>query len=209
MGALSAARDTLRMGNQPIPYQLNAKIKANAVGYKGGIVVIDSTGYAKAGLTATGLVVIGVAEDDFDATGLASGALEINVRQGVFKFANSSGDPLAIGDVGGLCYVENDQTISKTSGGATQSVAGTFVALDDDGGVWVWLGLAPQSTSALAALAALAVQTSGVQTIDGVKTFADVCCKIQNQAGTFESALRSAASADGILTLPPGTDTLV
>lgn len=204
---LSAARDTVSMGSHPIPYRLSVAVKANAVIYKGGIVAIDTTtGYAKQGVTATTLVVVGVAEESVDATGLASGALHCNVRQGVFKMVNSSGDPLAITDVGGLCYVEDDQTISKTSGGSTQSVAGTFVALDADGGVWCWLGLAPQSTSALAALAALAVQTTGVQTITGKKTITDPVIKDGLEASG--AVANDFSGSTGAFKTSTGTNTL-
>ena len=39
-------------------------------------------------------------------------------------------------DLGKSCYIVDDQTVAKTSGGATRSLAGKVVGVDVDG-VWV------------------------------------------------------------------------
>ena len=42
-------------------------------------------------------------------------------------------------DVGADCYIVDDQTVAKTNGTNTRSVAGKIIAVDADG-VWVKLG---------------------------------------------------------------------
>lgn len=208
--ALSASRDTRQQGNGPIAARFSIPLKANAVVYAGGIVCTDSTGYGVPASTATGLVAIGRAASDVDNTGGANGAKRVEVEQGLFAYANSGVDPLAIADRGGLCYLVDDQTIAKTDGTGTRSCAGTFAEIDPiTSEVWVQIGLTPNSTTALASLAALAVQLTGVQTIVGAKTFADGTLKQNNAAATFAHTFASAATAARVATLPDATDTLV
>lgn len=208
--ALSASRDTRQQGNGPIAARFSIPLKANAVVYAGGIVCTDSTGYGVPASTATGLVAIGRAVSDVDNTGGANGAKRVEVEQGLFAYANSGVDPLAIADRGGLCYLVDDQTIAKTDGTGTRSCAGTFAEIDPiTSEVWVQIGLTPNSTTALASLAALAVQLTGVQTIVGAKTFADGTLKQNNAAATFAHTFASAATAARVATLPDATDTLV
>ena len=67
----------------------------------------------------------------------ANGALNANVRRGTFRFLNSSaGDLIALSDIGASCYIVDDQTVAKTNGGTTRSVAGKIRDVDADG-VWV------------------------------------------------------------------------
>ena len=66
----------------------------------------------------------------------------MSIRQGVFKFENSSaGDAIAIAEIGDDCYIVDDQTVAKTNGGSTRSVAGKVIDVVSDG-VFVLVGLA-------------------------------------------------------------------
>jgi hypothetical protein len=134
--ALSSARNT--------PEQLGAvlgfPVKASVKPIQGGIAVL-SGGYAAPGATATGLVAVGRFEETVDNTAGSNGAISVRVRSGIFKFANSaSGDLIAQSDAGVNCYIVDDQTVAKTDGTGTRSVAGKIVAVDADG-VWVKFGL--------------------------------------------------------------------
>ena len=52
-------------------------------------------------------------------------------------FANSaSADLISLADIGADCYIVDDQTVAKTSGTNTRSVAGKVFDVDADG-VWV------------------------------------------------------------------------
>lgn len=100
-------------------------VKADAVIYQGAIVVLDSTGYAKPAVTATGLLAVGFARETVDATGLTSGVKTIEVEEGIIGCLNSGGgDAITFTEIGELCYLVDDQTVAKTSAGGTRSVAG-------------------------------------------------------------------------------------
>lgn len=45
-------------------------------------------------------------------------------------------DAIALADIGSDCYIVDDQTVAKTSGSATRSVAGKIFDVDA-AGVWV------------------------------------------------------------------------
>lgn len=55
----------------------------------------------------------------------------IRVSRGTFVFENSISGKITAADVLGLCYMEDDQTVTKTGTGA--SVAGLVVRVDDEG----------------------------------------------------------------------------
>lgn len=106
----------------------------------GGAVVVLAAGLAEGGLTALSLKVAGVAEDRADNSAGADSDITVKVRRGVFRLANSaSGDLIALSDVGSICYLVDDETVAKTSGGSTRSRAGLIVDVDAQG-VWVLVG---------------------------------------------------------------------
>ena len=134
MTALAADRTTpKRLG-----HQVNLPVAASAVIYAGALVCVNSSGYAVKGSTSTTLKAVGVAKARVDNTGGADGALRIEVdRQGCHLFANSaSGDLIALSDVGASVYIVDDQTVAKTSGSSTRSLAGKVVDVDASG-VWI------------------------------------------------------------------------
>lgn len=135
MTALTAARNTLERAGDVVGYPVKANVKA----LLGGIAVLNA-GYAAPGTTATGLIAVGRFEETADNTGGANGAISVQVKRGTFKFGNSSaGDLIAQADVGADCYIVDDQTVAKTNGSSTRSVAGKIIAVDADG-VWVKIG---------------------------------------------------------------------
>jgi len=106
--------------------------------YEGSLVVLNATGYAEPGTTATTLAAAGRAEAQVDNSSGADGALTITVRRGVFRFSNH-GDAVTRTEIGKSCYIVDDQTVAKTSGTSTRSVAGKVIDLDS-AGVWVEVG---------------------------------------------------------------------
>jgi hypothetical protein len=139
MAALTANRSTPRMGDTASPDLLSIPVKAAEKIFQHALVVIDA-GYAAEGRTALALIAVGRAEALADNTLGASGAINVEVRQGTFKWGNLGADPVVQADVGKDCFVTDDQTVSKTDGGGTKSRAGKVVQLDADG-VWVNSGL--------------------------------------------------------------------
>ena len=114
----------------------------NAQIWEGGIVVLNTAGYAVAGYSgtiATGsyLPVVGCAQmSQLSPTG-TDGQVNIDVHIGTFKFAADVAFTAA--NVGSTCYIVNDQTVSIT--GTTKSPAGIVQAIDGSGNPWVKLGL--------------------------------------------------------------------
>ena len=103
----------------------NFPVKADAVIHQGAIVVLDSSGYAKPAITATGLIPVGIARESVDATGLSSGDASVEVEVMVAACANLGADAVTFTEIGKLVYLVDDQTVAKTSATNTRSVAGT------------------------------------------------------------------------------------
>lgn len=133
MAALTKDRNTLRRNAELFEFP----VAANTRLWAGGIGCLNSAGYAVPGSAATGLKAVGRIEEPADNLGGSAGAIRVQLRRGCFRFANSaSTDLIALADVGASCYVADDQTVAKTDGGGTRSVAGTVRDVDGQG-VWV------------------------------------------------------------------------
>lgn len=142
MTALTKATLVQQLSDSPTITKLSLPAKAATKLFQGGLVVCDA-GYAAPGRTATGLIAAGVlVTDTVDNTAGAAGAKQVDVRRGVFKFANSSaGDLIVQADVLKDCYIVDDATVAKTDGTGTRSKAGRIISIDAaDGGVFVAVG---------------------------------------------------------------------
>lgn len=112
-------------------------LAADAVIFAGAIVVRNAGGFAAPASTALGLHALGIAQDAVDNTGGANGANSVDVDTGAFQIANSVGaDEITAADIGNDCYLVDDQTVAKTDGTGTRSVAGKVFDVDAKG-VWV------------------------------------------------------------------------
>ena len=134
MTALSAPRPATERSGQTS----TVPVAASTTIWQGGIVVMEG-GVAKPGKTATGLVVLGIAEETVDNSTGAAGAKAVTPRRGCWRFVNLASDPVTAADVGQDVYLVDDQTIAKTSGASTRSVAGKLIDVDSVG-AWVRLG---------------------------------------------------------------------
>ncbi len=134
MTALSADRNTPRIegGVKVLSVAASTKI------YAGAIVLRNASGYAEKGATKINCFGVGMALEQVDNSAGNDGDKTVKVRTGIFKFANSaSADQITAADIGAFCYVVDDQTVAKTSGSDTRSVAGMVAGVDTDGGVYV------------------------------------------------------------------------
>lgn len=143
MAALTSARPVQRFGFNTLEPGLNFPIKASTKCIQGGIAVL-SGGYIAPGTAATGLIAVGVFStppiSGIDNTSGAAGALTAAVTRGTFKFNNSSAaDAIAAANVGGPCYIVDDNTVALTDSSGTRSYAGAVIQIDSDG-VWVEVG---------------------------------------------------------------------
>jgi len=131
--ALTADRNTPRRDGTELSLGLAATTKI----YGGSIVCRNAAGAAVPGSTATTLKSLGVAMQQVDNSAGLAGAKKVQIRRGTFRFANSSaGDLIVAADIGNDCYIVDDQTVAKTNGTNTRSVAGKVHDVDADG-VWV------------------------------------------------------------------------
>lgn len=130
MTALTQGRNTAEMqGNT-----LVGPVLGNTVIYPGALIARDANGFLRPGITATGLVGVGRAEELVDASGLANGTQSVTVKEGRFVYANSAAaDAITAADIGARCYIVDDQTVAKTNGSNTRSVAGFVVGITDNG----------------------------------------------------------------------------
>jgi len=103
--------------------------------FAGSQVVLNATGFAIPGKTATGLTYIGRAEEYVDNRGGADGAKSVVIRrEKAFKWANDG--TINQTKLFKPAYVVDDETVSGTDGGGTRSPSGLIVGIDADG-VWV------------------------------------------------------------------------
>lgn len=133
MAAQTADRNTPYRTAEDFEFPVAASTKI----FAGALVCINSSSLATKGATATGLKCVGIARDQADNSAGAASAIRVKVRRGCFRFANSaSADLIALADVGADCYIVDDQTVAKTSGSSTRSIAGKIRDVDSVG-VWV------------------------------------------------------------------------
>lgn len=133
MTALTAGRNTPFRDGARRNFPLAASTKV----FAGSLVALSSTGFLVPASTATTLTCVGRAEADVDNSAGANGALSCEVAGGIFRFANSAAaDLIARSDIGANCYAVDDQTVAKTNGTSTRSVAGKIYDVDAQG-VWV------------------------------------------------------------------------
>jgi hypothetical protein len=111
-------------------------IKGGVTIFPGALVVLDPAGWAMPGQPGVGLKSVG-RSDSNQVSATTNGERAVRTRRGRFSYANSAGaDTITRADIGNSAYVVDDQTVAKTSGSATRSVAGIIRDVDAQG-VWV------------------------------------------------------------------------
>lgn len=132
--ALSA--DKTRVAEGAVAMSGSCPVAANTTIYCGSLVaVVSGTGYAIPAATATTHLVLGVATKKAVA-GAVAGSATVSYETGVFELTN--GDAIAQADVGRVCYVTDDDTVTKAN--VSQSKAGIIVGVTATG-VLVRLGV--------------------------------------------------------------------
>ncbi|MFZ5653173.1 MAG: hypothetical protein ACOY42_02050 [Pseudomonadota bacterium] len=143
MTAATQNRNTRQRAGLARGYPIAAGVHA----YAGAIAVLNASGYCAPATTATGLVPLGRFAEEYDNTGGANGAATIEVERGIFQYANSaSADEITAADIGKKCYLVDDQTVAKTNGTNTRSIAGIVDGVDALG---VWVLIDPTSGALL------------------------------------------------------------
>lgn len=130
--ALAADRNTPMMDGE----LLSLPLAASKV-YAGSIAAVNASGYVTKGAASTTLKYIGRFEEQVDNSAGNAGDKSIRVRRGqAFKWKNSGTSAIVQADLGNICYIEDDQTVSKTDQAGTLSPAGVVVGVESDG-IWV------------------------------------------------------------------------
>lgn len=133
MTALATERDTRERNGSLLTLGVAAAKKM----YAGALAARDASGNATPGATATTLRGVGRVRETVDNSAGAAGDVTVDIDKGIFAFANSAGaDEITRADIGDDCYIVDDQTVAKTDGTATRSVAGKVFDVDS-AGVWV------------------------------------------------------------------------
>lgn len=124
----------------PEPKQRSFPVAAGELIEQGKIVMLNATGFALEGATATGQKMVGMALETVDNSTGADGDLSVEVFRGLSRWASgTAGDAIDRADIGATVYIIDDETVGLTDGGATRSAAGTVDQVDGNGadGVWV------------------------------------------------------------------------
>ncbi len=152
MSALTAQRRI--EGNLANDFTLNFDfpIAGNVILYKGGYGALNANGFlvpasSTPGLRAAGIIAPGTNHSTYDTTAsgpqgqLADGAINGRVQAGVFPFIISGTDPVTQADVLNDVFLVDDQTISRSDGGAGASIAGQLIRIDTSPArAWVAIG---------------------------------------------------------------------
>ncbi|MEQ1696981.1 MAG: hypothetical protein ABL901_14185 [Hyphomicrobiaceae bacterium] len=132
MAALTKDRSTPSRDGDYLHFPVKGGVKIFA-----GAIAVHTTGFAKPGITATGLIALGRADGFVDNTNGADGDTFVRIkRKGAFRFDNLSTDLVPRSHIGLDCYIVDDATVASTDGAGTRSIAGKVADVDDDG-VWV------------------------------------------------------------------------
>ncbi len=100
----------------------------------GALAAVNAAGLVVPMTAALNLRGLGRVEADADNTNGADGAIRARVGAGIFRFGNSAaGDLITAADIGKDCFGVDDQTVAKTDGGGTRSIAGRIFDVDPAG----------------------------------------------------------------------------
>lgn len=150
--ALSAERNTPRMSEGAF-----GLLQGSNYVYAGGMIAVDSSGLACPAADATGYTVVGRAEDSSQNNLDHYLATRVCVvRRGIFKWAN--GGTFTAANIGQICYVQDDQTVTTAAAATYDIPAGIIVKVDTDG---VWVDCESLSRVLSGSLNALAVTGAG------------------------------------------------
>jgi len=163
--ALSANRDT--------PYReygdVTLTVKNDEVIYAGAMVAVDGNGEAVNASDTASIMVIGRAEEEVDNS---DDGETIDVKRGMFRWAN--GDTVSDANIGDICYVVDNQTVSVTNSGSNSIIAGIVSDVDSDG-VWVDTGHIDKTAGSFTTLTASGAATLGSTLgVDGAMTTTNI-----------------------------------
>lgn len=164
--ALTANRDTHTRTGELV----SMLVETNVTIYAGAMVCENGSSRVVPASDTSGYAVIGRAESAVSTVGDLTATKYINVRRGVFLWAN--GDSFTAANVGDLAYVEDDQTVQKAASATYDIVAGIVIEVVS-GGVWVdTYAIGGQGAASVTTLSASgAANLQSTLAVAGVATF--------------------------------------
>lgn len=106
-------------------------VKASTRIFDGGMVAIDSNGFAIPAIKQEGLIVAGRAENYSDNRNGADGEIQVIIKRGTFKWKNDTENPIEKNGILKNCYILDDETVTALNTGT--SIAGKVVGIENDG----------------------------------------------------------------------------
>ncbi len=203
--ALSAGKQSRPLAGGKQDY---APQKGSTTVYGGAIVMLDTSGRALPGATATGNIGVGVALTNRGLpsyVAVSDGDNNIHWEEGIFCLKNSGSDPfLSTTQPGVIAFIEDDETVGITSTG--KSPAGLFHHLDADG-VWVIMGKQAGAVALVLITAAdpAAAHLAGAETFTGAKTFGAGVLASGAVANSFAGGTGTFLTSSGANTLSGDT----
>ncbi len=199
MTALAKNRDTKeKIGDLRVD-----PVAASAEIFAGALVCLDASGNAVPGSTATNLKARGRAEEYVDNTSGIAGAKTVKTKRGIFRFENSAGgDEITAADIEKVCYIVDDQTVAKTDGSGTRSIAGKIVSVETAG---VWVEVGPPETPAALGTPTITVGAEAGNVINVAIQLKDAAGADLAQRGALIAYLSDDANGDSVAGTAPDT----
>lgn len=144
MTAITADKARKRLGESEGFLSVQLPLAAATKVPAGAMAAVNTAGrMVNAGATAS-LKILGVNQLMADnSNGSAGDISSQRVERGCFLFANStSGDLIAVSDIGAWCYAVDNNTVAKTDDSGARPKAGRIASVDA-AGVWVEVGVFP------------------------------------------------------------------
>ncbi len=129
MAALTADRKTARRNGKANVYPVSAA----AVCFAGGMVGINTSGFAVAASAIATLKVVGICQEQVTGASPNGTSLVTVFRDPAYLANSTAGDLITLADVGADCYAADDQTVAKTSATNTRPRAGKIINVDANG----------------------------------------------------------------------------
>jgi hypothetical protein len=178
--AASADCSTPRRHPEAATLVVSYPVAADAVIYKGALVALTA-GYAGAAAAASGVIVVGIAEESVDNTGGDDGDLDVLVASGnAFRLVGSS---IVAADVGKVAYLSDDITVADAPG-TYGIVVGTIEELETTDVVWVYI----PPTNALARTGIQALQATPTACLQSAVTAGEITALIKTFTFPFTVA---------------------
>ncbi|MGE0547610.1 MAG: hypothetical protein AB7O24_04290 [Kofleriaceae bacterium] len=133
---MAMTKDAAIVSRSTGPHIMPGPVKEAALIYLGATLAVDTTDGTRVPASASATKrVIGVADQHVDNSDGVDGDLKCGAQTGVFLRKNDATHPVRQQEVGQICYVKDDETVMRNSGGV-DCPCGVVHAVTTEG-VWV------------------------------------------------------------------------